>query len=319
MTPFDVVTFGETMIRLSPPDHQTFEQATSVNASIGGTESNTAITLSRLGMKTAWISKLVNNPLGRKISTSIAAHGVDISGVVWTTQGRNAVYFVELGASPRPHRVTYDRKNSAVNTLKPSEVNWPLFKGARVVHLTGITPALSQNCRRLIDVMIERARKERSLISFDVNYRAKLWSPREARKTLSRICSRVDILFSSYDDAVEVFGIKGTPEEVSEELASRFGCSTIVVTLRREGAICRHKQKVLRSRAFAVTEVDRVGAGDTFSAGFIFGYLTRNVEYALDFATAISALKFTIPGDVAWLTKDDVEATLNSTRFDIQR
>jgi 2-dehydro-3-deoxygluconokinase len=239
--------------------------------------------------------------------------------VVWTTQGRNAVYFVELGASPRPHRVTYDRKNSAVNTLKPSEVDWSLFKGARVVHLTGITPSLSQNCKRLIDVMIERARKERSLISFDVNYRAKLWSPREARKTLSRICSRVDILFSSYDDAVEVFGIKGTPEEVSEELASRFGCSTIVVTLRREGAICRHKQKVLRSRAFAVTEVDRVGAGDTFSAGFIFGYLTRNVEYALDFATAISALKFTIPGDVAWLTKDDVEATLNSTRFDIQR
>lgn len=319
MDPFDVVTFGETMIRLSPPDHQTFEQATSVNVNIGGSESNLAIALSRLGLKTAWISKLVDNPPGRKIYSSIAAHGVDLSGVVWTTKGRNATYFVELGKPPRAHRVTYDRKNSAVNTLQPAEINWSLFKGARIVHLTGITAALSANCRNLVEMMIKRARKEKSLLSFDVNYRAKLWTCERAKGVLSPLCLGIDVLFVKYEDAGSVFGIKGKPDDALETLQSRFGCKTVVLTIGKEGALCRHEDQVFRSRTFVTAETDRVGAGDAFAAGFLYGFLKKDVPYALDFATAISAIKFTIPGDLAWITRNDVEEILRADRPEINR
>jgi 2-dehydro-3-deoxygluconokinase len=319
MIPFDVVTFGETMLRFSPPDHQTFEQSTSVNVTIGGSESNTAVALSRLGLRTAWISKLVDNPLGRKIHTSIAAHGVDLSGIVWTSNGRNATYFVELGKTPRAYRVTYDRKNSAVNTLQPSEINWTLFKKAKIVHLTGITAALSANCRNLVELMIKRARREKSLISFDVNYRAKLWSCKKADSVLSPLCRGADILFVKYEDAAAVFGVKGEPEDILGVLQERFHCRTVVLTIGKEGAVCRHADQEFRSRAFPTAETDRVGAGDAFAAGFLFGFLTGNIPYALDFATALSAFKFTIPGDLAWATKSDVEEILRADRRDIQR
>ena len=319
MTRFDVITLGETMIRLSPPNHQTLEQAVSLDLSIGGSESNTAIALSRLGMRTAWISKLVDDPPGRKISSSIAAHGVDTSKIVWTTKTRNPTYFIEFGKGLRPHRVTYDRKGSAINTLKSSEMNWGLFKGARVVHLSGITAALSQNCRRLLKETIAKARKERALISFDVNYRAKLWSHSQARRHISPICSDVDILFVNADDAANVLGVRDTPEGTVDTLTSRFGCSAVVLTMGKEGAVCRSKGRIFRSNLYPTVEVDRVGAGDAFSAGFLFGYLTRDVEYALNFAVAMSALKFTIPGDLAFLTKDDVEEVLNAASRKIQR
>jgi 2-dehydro-3-deoxygluconokinase len=317
--PFDFVTFGETMIRLSPPNKQLLEQAASLDIHVGGSESNTAMTLARLGLRTAWVSKLVANPLGRKIASTLAAQGVDISGIVWTETGRNATYFVEFGAPPRPHRVTYDRKDSAINALKPAEVNWALFEKARVVHLTGITPALSDNCRRLVASIIEHARTQRSLISFDVNYRSKLWNTRRARRILEPLCSNADILFIGRDDAADIFGVTGEPERIVETLASRLGCPTVAVTLGRGGAICLHKGKLVRSRTFQTSEVDRLGAGDAFSAGFIFGYLTRNVEYAIEFAAAISALKFTIPGDACLITKADVEAVMDSGESKIQR
>lgn len=307
------------MVRLSPPNKQTIEQAASLDMHIGGSESNTAMTLARLGLRAAWVSKLVDNPLGRKIASTLASQGVDVSGVVWTGKGRNSTYFVEFGAPPRPHRVTYDRRHSAINTLKLSEVEWSLFERARIVHLTGITPALSDACRRVALSIMEHARTQRSLISFDVNYRSKLWSPRRARNVLEPMCSKANILFVGYDDAVTVMGATGEPEYIAEELAARFGCHTVAVTLSRGGAVCLHKGKLLRSQALHTTEVDRLGAGDAFSAGFLFGYLTGNVQYAVEFATAISALKFTIPGDACLVTKADVDAALNFTGVRIQR
>lgn len=317
--PIDVVTFGETMLRFSPPDRQTFEQAPSVSVNIGGSESNLAIALSRLGLRTAWISKLVDNPLGRKIYTSIAAHGVDLSGVVWTQRGRNATYFVEMGQAPRGYRVTYDRKNSAINTLKASEINWALLKGAKVVHLTGITAALSRNCRDLVAMMIKRARKEKALVSFDVNYRAKLWSCKQADGALSPLCLGVDILFVKQEDAVNVFGVKGSPEDILRTLQSRFHCTTVILTVGKDGALCLQNDQVFRSRTFVTTEIDRVGAGDAFAAGFLFGLLAQDAAYGLDFGAALSALKFTIPGDLVWVTRQEVENVLQANRPDIQR
>jgi 2-dehydro-3-deoxygluconokinase len=316
---FDFVTLGETMIRLSPPLFQTIEQATSLDMCIGGSESNTAIALSRFGLRTAWVSKLLDDPLGRKISSSIAAHGVDTSGIVWAKEGRNATYFIEFGRPPRPHRVTYDRKNSAINTLKPSEVDWSLFKGARVVHLTGITAALSPTCRTLVEMAVRRAKRAGSLVSFDINYRAKLWSAARARRVLSPICADVDILIVSDADAANVLGAKGAPEEIAAALATRFGCATVLVTLTGGGGVCGHKGKTFRSAPIPAQEVDRVGAGDAFTAGFLYGYVTRDVEYGLAFATATAALKFTIPGDPAWLTRADVEAVLSAGSTNIQR
>lgn len=319
MIPYDFVTLGESMVRLSPPNNQTIEQAGSMDVNVGGTESNTAITLSRFGMRTAWISKLVDNPLGRRIASTITSQGVDTSGVVWTTKGRNGTYFIEFGKGLRAHRVTYDRKNSAVNQLKPDEIDWSVFKGARIVHLTGITPALSGSCHRLVEAVIDRARKGGSLISFDVNHRTKLWSFSKARRVVSAICANVDILLMNGDDAKNVFNAKGSPEKIVGDLASRFGCKTVVLTMGKEGAICKHEGEVFRSERYPTLEVDRVGAGDAFTGAFLYGYLKKDIAYALNFAVATSALKFTIPGDLAYVTRTEVEAVLSASGSQIQR
>ncbi|HOK79757.1 MAG TPA: sugar kinase [bacterium] len=167
----EVVTIGETMIRLSTTNYQTIEQSDTLAFSVAGSESNVAISLSRLGIKTMWISKLINNFLGRKIVQEITKHGVDTSRVIWTDTGKIGLYFIEYGSVPRTTKIIYDRKNSAINSLKPEEIEWNCLDDTRLIHLTGITPALSKNCAKLVKTAIAEAKKRRKAISFDLNYR----------------------------------------------------------------------------------------------------------------------------------------------------
>jgi len=306
----EVVTIGETMLRLSAPPGIPLEHAPQVDLYVAGAESNVAIALARLGTPAGWISRLVDNPLGRRIAAELRAHGVDVSRVVWTTEGRVGIYFFEPGIPPRQHRVIYDRANSAMALLHPDEIDWSYVRSSKLVHLTGITPALGAGCRAVVSRAIEEARRANVRVCFDVNYRAKLWSADEAKATLTPLLAGIDILISTADDAGMLLPSAGSAEQLATALAARFGSPTVVVTDRGRCAAA-HEGRIVSREGFPVESVDRIGAGDAFAAGFIHGYLTEGLERALDYAVALGALKHTYRGDIAWVTKEDLTDLLS--------
>ena len=273
----DVVALGETMVRFSPPGHQRIEQADHLEFKIGGTESNFAIGLSRLGFGVAWISGLVDNPLGRWLANRIRAHGVDISRVVWSAEGRVGLYFIEFGVSPRAAEIIYDRASSAASRLTPEDMDWDFVRSARHFHTTGITAAISETCRAVVARGLAEAKGAGMSTSFDINYRSLLWSPQEAKQALEEVLPLVDVLFITRADAGLVFGVQGDPKEMVQELKNRYGNEVVVVTMGGEGAIALAGGEYYRGRPYKVVEVDRVGAGDAFDAGFICGYLEGNL------------------------------------------
>src|SRR5205823_2322624 len=178
--PFDVVTFGEAMIRLSPPNFLRLEQATSLDLRVGGAELNTAVGLARLGRSTAWVSRLTDNPLGRLIANRAREAGVDTKHVLFTKDDRVGLYFLELGAAPRASSVLYDRRDSAIAHIKPGMIAWEsVFRGPKWFHMTGITPALSQGAAETTREVLRAARSAGVRVSIDLNYRNKLWSPQQ--------------------------------------------------------------------------------------------------------------------------------------------
>jgi 2-dehydro-3-deoxygluconokinase len=305
----DVITIGETMLRLSAPAGVALEQSPHLLVHVAGAESNVAVALSRMGTSTGWISRLVENPLGRRIYNEIRAQGVDVSRVLWTKEERVGTYFVELGRAPRPGRIVYDRARSAMAAIDPDEVDWSYVRQGRIVHLTGITPALSASCLRLVRRALEEVRAGGQTISFDVNYRSRLWGAAEAAVTLSPLLQRVGILICTAADAHRLFAIGGAAVEVAQALQERFGTAIAVVTSGVHLAAADRGQTYQRE-GFAVEALDRIGAGDAFAAGFIHGYLTAGVEQGLAYGAALAALKHTFYGDTAWVSEEDVQALL---------
>ncbi|WP_293256575.1 sugar kinase [Palaeococcus sp. (in: euryarchaeotes)] len=319
MTP-SAVSFGETMIRFSTKNFERIEQAKELAIGIGGTESNFAIAFARLGGKAAWISKLTNNPLGRFIVNKIREHGVDVSHIIWTDKYRVGLYFIEFGKKPRPTQVIYDRKNSAIANIEPNEVNWEVLKDYDAFHTTGITVALSENCKKAVEIGISKAKEFGTKVSFDVNYRSKLWSPEEALKALDPILRNVDILLVTKDDVKNVLKVQGTYEEMITKLDEKYNPEVVVLTLGSEGAMALKDGKIYRAEPYELEVVDRIGAGDAFDAGFVYEYLrTGNVERALNLGVAMAAFAHTIPGDPMFITKDEIEFIIKQRVHDVMR
>src|SRR5437763_5694491 len=197
----DVWTMGETMVRFTPRGYTRLEDADGLAVRAGGAESNIAVALARLGLRVAWVSKLPRGLLGSLIARRIRSHGVDVDHVVWTDHGRAGLYFIEPGAAPRPTRVLYDRAASAASTLEPSDLDWPVLDSVRHPHLTGITPALSDSCRATVARALVEAKARGCSTSFDVNYRARLWSAEAAREALDPLLADVDLLITPLADA----------------------------------------------------------------------------------------------------------------------
>jgi 2-dehydro-3-deoxygluconokinase len=325
---FNVVTFGEAMIRYTPPNFQRLEQATSLNLTVGGSELNAAVGLCRLGMRTAWVSKLVENPLGRLIAGQAQQHGVDVSHVVWTDKGRVGTYYVEPGASPRASSVLYDRKYAAISTMTPDEVDWNhVLDGVQLFHVSGITPALSSSCRETTKAAVDTAKALGCKVSFDVNFRAKLWKREEARATFEQLFNQVDLLISTSDDLEIVFGLKGTEEEVAAAMREKFPFEAVVMTVRQAptvqhgfwSSLAVTADRVYRGKCTELELVDRVGSGDAYTAGFIYGYLTGGMQRGVDYGDAMSVLKHSIPGDFAYVTRQEVERQMTTTVTKIVR
>jgi len=315
---YDVVTFGEVMLRLSPPNFMRFEQTTSFDAHAGGAEMNVAVACARLELESAYVTKLGDNSIGHFIRNRAREHGVDTSHILWDAESRCGVYFVEFGAAPRTNRVIYDRKESAISKIKPGEVPWKnILGGTRLFHTSGITPALSKSCAKATDEVLKVAQELGCKVSYDVNYRGKLWSPKEANKFTEPASEFIDILITTEEDTKVVYGIEGKDyEDVAKKLTDKFGFEVVVITLRETPSVWQNRWsvfaysdgKVFRSPTYDVEVVDRLGGGDSCSAGFIYGYLVlKDLQKAVDFGSAFSALKHSVPGDLAFVYKSEVE------------
>lgn len=299
----DVVTFGEAMIRLATPVGDALESAASLEVRTAGSEANVAITLARMGFQVGWISKLVDDPLGRRIAAEVRRHGVDISRVVWTSQGRTGLYFIERAPAAR---VYYDRTGSACATVTPEEVDWMYVRDARWVHVTGITPALSPSCAAVVARMLEEARGAGIPTSFDVNYRRKLWSPERAHETLEPLLGNLQILIVAQEDAHEVLGLEGDAAEIATRLRAQWRPAIAIVTAGAEGAYLRDHDGLHHEPALPAVEVDPIGRGDAFAAGVLWGVLEGDARAGLRYGVALAAITQATMGDIPWCTRHDV-------------
>lgn len=321
---YDIVTFGEAMIRLSPPGYQRLEQTTMLEVAVGGAELSVAAGVSRLGLKSAWVSRLPENPLGRMIANKGREFGVDVSHVVWAEGERAGLYFVEYGAAPRPTRVIYDRSDSALAHVQPGMIDWAsLLQGVRIFHVGGITPALSASAAETQKEAMVAARAAGCLVSYDLNYRAQLWTLEEARAAQLPLMEYIDILVTSLPDQPDVTelisGLKGdNPATVAQKLTDRFDLRAVLVTIRGTPSVWRTTWtslayadgQVFSDRAYEIESVDRIGGGDACVAGFLAGYLEGDVAHAVRLGNAFSALKQTSRTDWPWPTRAETEALI---------
>jgi 2-dehydro-3-deoxygluconokinase len=325
----EVITFGEAMIRLAPPNFRRLEQTRSLDVEVGGAELNTAVALARLGHPSTWVSRLTDNSLGRLIANHGREAGVNTDHVVWTREDRVGLYFLEFGAAPRASSVLYDRKGAAMTGIAPGMVPWgEVFQGAKWFHTTGITPALSPSAATTTKEALQAARKAGISTSMDLNYRAKLWSYAEAGKCMTELLAHTDVLFASKEDVEHLFGITSKDhEDAARRTAEHFGLKVVAITLRESSQVWKNSWSALavrgaeavRTRTYEVEIVDRLGAGDSFAAGLIHGLLEGDLQKGVDWGVAISALKHSIPGDFAWVTRDEVEALLAGGGMRISR
>ena len=311
---------GETMLRLSVRPGEALEAAAHLRVHVAGSESNVAVALTRMGIPAAWISKLPDSPLGHLVATQIHGLGVDTQQVVWSRTGRVGLCFTEPGVAPRPTRIIYDRADSAFTHFLPEEIDWDFIGSARLVHLTGITPALGENGRRLSTEILSFCRAERIPVSFDVNYRQGLWPPEEAAACISQLAPWASVLICSHEDAQRVFSIaEPSPEGVIEVLHRRFKVPVAVLTLAEAGALATDGTRFRQAPAYPSTAIDRIGRGDCFAAGLLVGCLAGDLAAGLGIGNAMAALNQTIEGDFFRGTNQDVKRLIDGAQGRLQR
>ncbi|MXV63055.1 sugar kinase [Natronorubrum sp. JWXQ-INN-674] len=315
----DIVTFGETMLRLSPPANERLEDVDEFEVRAAGAESNVAIAAQRLGATATWLSKIPETPLGRRVVGELRQHGIE-TDVVWSHRGRQGTYYLERGGKPRGTNVIYDREHTAISTAEAREFDADRIKDARVFFTSGITPALSSTLRETTANLLNAARQGGTTTAFDFNYRRKLWSPEEARETLTRLFPGIDVLVIAARDARTVLGFEGDPRQLAHKLGSQYDFTTVVVTRGSEGAVGWHDSVVHDQDAYETETVSPIGTGDAFTGAFIARRLHGDdVPKALEYAAATAALKRTIPGDVARVSKEEVDAIVKEGGTEISR
>ena len=324
-----VVTFGEIMLRLSPSGHGRFVQADSFDVVYGGGEANVTVSLANYGLDTHFVTKVPDHEIGQCAVNSLRRYGVG-TGFILRGGERLGIYFLEHGASQRPSKVIYDRAHSAISQVKPGEFHWhAILEGADWFHFTGITPALGKGPATVTLEAVQTAKELGVTVSADLNYRKKLWSPEEAKQVMSSLMPYVDVLVANEEDADKVFGITAGEscvtegklseagyQEVALQLVERFGFKKVAITLRESlsasvnnwSGLLYNTKKFFRSRKYEIQIVDRVGAGDSFAAGLIYGLVTGMPDgEALEFAAAASCLKHTILGDFNLVSTKEVQ------------
>lgn len=324
------VTFGEIMLRLAPNGYDRFVQAKEFGVVYGGGEANVAVSLANYGKEACFVTKLPKHEIGQAAVNELRRYGVNTD---YITRGgdRVGIYFCEKGASQRPSKVIYDRANSSIAEAMISDFNWDeVFEGAEWFHFTGITPALSDQCAAITLEAVKKAKAAGVTVSVDLNYRKKLWSTEKAGKVMSEIVKYCDVIIANEEDAEKVFNIKAEAtdiekgnlnnegyKDVARQLQQRFELQYVAITLRESfsafdngwSTMLYDGKEFYKSKRYDIHIVDRVGGGDSFGGGLIYGLTSgmSNAE-ALEFATAASCLKHTIEGDFNMVSKEEVIA-----------
>jgi 2-dehydro-3-deoxygluconokinase len=316
-----VVTFGELMLRLSPPGYERFLQSPTFRASFGGGEANVAVSLANFGVESCYVTRLPRHEIGTAAVRALQAEGVQTRFIL-RGGDRIGVYYTEVGASQRASEVIYDRARSAISEMEPGSVPWSeVFASAAWFHCTGITPALGVKAAACTREALEAAKAAGVRVSVDLNFRKKLWSEAEAQRVMRPLMKLVDVVIANEEDIQSVLGLEVAHTDVkagaldidayravSERLTAEFGVKQVAITLRESRSASVNGWSAAlydaptgafhRSQQYEITIVDRLGGGDSFAAGLIYGLLTgRPAESALRLAVAASALKHTIPGD----------------------
>lgn len=314
-----VVTFGELMLRLGPPGFERLLQSPMLCATFGGGEANVAVSLAQLGLDSRYVTRLPSNAIGDAAVRALRAEGVATEFIA-RGGSRMGIYFTETGASQRASTVLYDRANSAISEIPPDAVDWDrAMRGAAWFHVTGITPALGERATAATLAAVAAAKRAGARISVDLNYRKKLWTQPQAQKVMRPLMRDVDVVIANEEDLQCVLGIDVEGADVTsgaldvqayrhaaERVTSELGPPVIAITLRESlsasdngwSAVLWDGKTLHQSQRYVVRLVDRIGGGDSFAAGLIFGLVTgRPYDAALRFAVAASALKQTIPGD----------------------
>jgi 2-dehydro-3-deoxygluconokinase len=316
---FDVTTLGEVMLRLSVPAGQRLETARQFEVHPAGAEANVVSALSRLGRPCAWVGALPDNPLGRLVANHLRMAGLDLTGIIWSKEGRLGTYFLEFAVPPRPIQVIYDRANSCAAQLQADQIDWAYLLNSRLLHLTGITPALSGSCGSIVSQLIERARRAGVAVSFDINFRQKLWPADRARAVLTPLIQEIDLLLCAQADAQRVFGFTGSAEQIVKALAEYSSARSVVVTLGEQGVIAWDGHRYHQVEALPVTVVDRIGAGDGLAAGVIHGWLDGDLAQGLRYGVALAALALSQHGDMLITTAEELQSLLGDAGGGLQR
>jgi 2-dehydro-3-deoxygluconokinase len=318
MNRFDITSLGEAMLRLSVPAGIRLETAKELDVHVAGAEANVASLCARLGWRSGWMSSLPTHPLGRMVAHQLRQAGVDITAVQWA-DGRLGTYFIEFATPPRQTQATYDRADSCFTKLQPADIPWDYLLDTRLLHLTGITPPLSPGCLEVVREARQRARENGVAISFDVNYRSKLWSAETAAGVLRPLMQQVDLLFCSRRDAQTLFGCTGSPAEMLAQLLAQTQARKVVMTLAEEGVLGGDGTKIFHEPARPVGIIDRIGAGDALAAGVIHGWLADDFAAGLRYGVTLAAMALSQHGDMVVTNRTELEALVGETGGDVLR
>jgi len=324
-----VVTLGEIMLRLSTPDFKRFVQADSFDVTYGGGEANVAAALCNYGLKGTFVTKVPNNAIGQSAINHLRCYGVDTQYIA-RGGDRLGIYFLETGASMRASQVIYDRAGASIADVAVSEFDFDkILDGADWFHTTGITPALSDKAAMLAEAALKAAKAKGITTSIDLNYRKKLWTKEKAREVMTKLCQYVDVCIGNEEDADTTLGFKAKDTDVTKgelnlegfkdvfkQMKDKFGFKYIASSLREShsasdngwSALLYDGKEFYHTRKYEVRIVDRVGSGDSFASGLIYGLVTgMPMKDAAEFGVAASALKHTIPGDLNHATLSEVK------------
>jgi 2-dehydro-3-deoxygluconokinase len=316
---FDVVSLGESMLRLSVPIGARLDDARAFDLEIGGAEGNLCVALARLGRRSGWVGRLPDHALGNAILRSYRADGVDVSAARRVPGERLGTYFIEYATQPRSIQVIYDRADSAAAHMTVDDVDWNYLLDTRMLHLTGITAALSASCYEVVAEAIRRARAAGVTVSFDVNYRAKLWDAATAGAKLRPLIAEADILFCKSADATSLFGCQGEPHELMANLKMLARAQTVFCTFGADGAALLADDRFTMQPALPVQIVDRIGSGDAFAAGALDGWLDGDPLVGLQRGVALAAIALSQHGDRVLSTRAELNAVMAQERRDVAR
>ena len=313
-----IVCFGEIMMRLNPLNKERFIQADNFAISYSGAEANVCASLANYfedSSQIYFVSKVPANELGKSSIKTLRSQNINTEYVVQGGQ-RLGLYFLEEGASQRPSKVIYDRKNSSFAESSVTDYNWDkIFEDCSWFHFSGITPALSENLAEICKMACKKAKEKNIKISCDLNYRKKLWTTEKANSVMSELFEFVDVCIANEEDVQNVFGLQGSYEELAQKIIQKFSCKLVAFTLRESfsadkniwSSLLFSKTESFKSEKYEIQIVDRVGAGDSFSGALIYALLNDfSNQNSLEFATAASCLKHSIHGDFNQVTVDEV-------------